>query len=50
MKNLVTRYYFHYYGIIEGCIEKTGRLNMLEWFLLTNYSPGGGGHCHIWAI
>ena len=38
MKNLVTWYYFHYYGIIEGCIEKTGRLNMLEWFLLTNYS------------
>ena len=38
MKNLVTRYYFHYYRIIEGCIEKTGRLNMLEWFLLTNYS------------
>ena len=38
MKNLVTWYYFHYYGIIEGCTEKTGRLNMLEWFLLTNYS------------
>ena len=38
MKNLVTWYYFHYYEIMEGCIEKTGRLNMLEWFLLTNYS------------
>ena len=23
---------------IEGCIDKTGRLNMLEWFLLTSYS------------
>ena len=24
MKNLVAWCYFYYYGIIEGCIEKTG--------------------------
>ena len=29
---------FSLHGIIEGCIEKTGRLNMLEWFLLISYS------------